>query len=123
MAFTRQVFYRTTQPYTSYENRLDNLKVISLKSRRDYYDMCMLRNILFQTTNLNEQITFRNNHYANRHKILFYPPRKRKDFGKYNCPTIRAQNTFNNSFKNIDILNLNERQFKLKLRKKLTEVC
>lgn len=112
--YTRYTNYRGGFPYSEYEDRLISLNYLSLSARRKYYDMCLLYKIIHNNDlpELSNQLIYRNVNYPSRYNPLFRPNIMRTNYGLHMDIICRLQLTFNNSFNDIDILNLSYINFK-----------
>ena len=115
--FTRHVWFKLRNTYSSYITRLKKLNMITLETRRIYFDLCSLHAIVNDgiLLNIHLNITQRNN----RNKLMFHPPRKRTDFGRFRQPTIRLQFLYNNRVKNQTIIFESKKKFKTNLKKEI----
>lgn len=121
--YTRYINFRANRPYTYYDDRLNFFNLLSLNSRRKYYDMCLLYKIIFDggLDGLSDQLTYRQVDYSSRYNPLFRPNVSRTNYGLYTDPVNRLQLTYNGCFNDIDILNLSYDNFKKRILSKLAE--
>lgn len=93
--FTRYLFYKLHIPRFEYRNRLTQLNMLSLQSRRILYDMYTLHTIIHNNVNmLQNQLIFRNAPYSNRSRVLFQLKSCRTNYGLHMNITIRCQLRF-----------------------------
>ena len=117
--FTRHVWFKLHKPYESYKERLSVLRMSSLERRREYFDPCSLHTIVNGITALSSRIKLREGHYRCRTNLLFHPPIKRTDFGRFVQPTTRLQFLYNNNGFDHELIYLNRIKFFVELKKKL----
>lgn len=111
--FTRQLAYRFNIPYETYNDRLTQINLQSLESRRVYFDMCSLYKVVSEPNSaLHSHLNIRHYPYHNRRNTPFVVPISRTDIGKHRCPINRFQSTFIRSFNHIDIFHSSMFQFK-----------
>lgn len=93
--FTRSLNYRFNLIHQPYEARLLWLKTSTLENRRLYHDLNVLHYIINTNSQLMNEIIFRECHYPVRNALLFQPPHKRTDVGRFVNPSIRLQHHYN----------------------------
>lgn len=122
--FSRMLIYRIRHPYCDYQTRLDFLQLPSLYSRRLYFDMCLLYNILHSSTflQLRDLISFRNNDRPNRNNIIFNSLRSRTNYGLFVNIVSRLQRTYQTHFSNINLFNENYTQFKSAIKMAMNQI-
>lgn len=104
-------------PYDEYDIRLNTLRISTLAMRRKYFDLCSLHAIYNLNTPLRNKLIIKESHYGNRRQLLFHPPIKRTDFGRFVQPSTRFQYLFNNDGYNNELITLPKKKFKSELRK------
>lgn len=111
--YTRQLFYKLRTPYTDHNNRLIHVRVLSLEARREYFDMCLLYDIVHNNSLsvLSNKFTYRDTHQPNRQNCLFCPGQGRTNYGLYCDNVNRLQRHFNIKFNHMDILNMSSPVF------------
>lgn len=116
--FTRQIHSKFHIPYNSYENRLQTLKMSKLELRREYFDICLLNRVIKDNnSDLNYYISYRDSRFNSRNGLTFRLNPCTTNYGLYTNPLNRAQNTYNNKYKNkIDISDTNINRFKSSLK-------
>src|SRR5271155_3571062 len=68
--FTRRLYARMRWDATSYQNRLDRLKLVTLEQRRLTFDLSMVYRLLHNEVSLSFEKFFRKNHRPSRgHKL------------------------------------------------------
>lgn len=112
--YTRYIYFRCGIQYEPYEGRLSNLKYLSLRYRRIYFDMCLLHRIIHNDClgPLSDKLTFRGTLYPNRNNNLFNPNTSRTNYGLHVDITNRLQLTYNQFFTAIDLLNTGYDRFR-----------
>lgn len=120
--YTRFIFWLTRTPYTSYITRINHLKMLTLEARRVYFDACLLHNIIHNDNliELANLLNYRNVQRPNRRNILFNIASAENSYGLYVNPIRRLQSSFNTTFNNVDIHNMDIRQFKKEVLRTLS---
>lgn len=117
--FTRYVWFKLCIPYVDYGTRLTTLKMIMLETRRVYFDLCSLYAVFNANTALAGKLILRNVQYNNRMRLMFHPPKRRTDFGKFVQPSIRFQNLYNSRIRNQNIIYFHKKKFINELKKEI----
>lgn len=121
--FTRFMFFKFQHEPKPYPQRLNTLKMMELELRREYFDICLLYDIIHDTNMVsNNRPIFRVSRFSSRHHQLFNPHTSRNDYGLHRDPVMRTQLLFNNKFSNIDIINLRREQFKNTVKEKINQI-
>lgn len=117
--YTRFVYWLTRTPYTSYINRINHLKLLSLEARRVYFDACLLHDIIHNANlfELADHLVYRTIDRPNRNNHLFQCRPVNTSYGLNTNPIRRLQSSYNEMFNHINIHNINIRQF----RKEITD--
>lgn len=120
--FTRHLYYKLYIPYTDYNSRLIELRMLSLADRRKFYDIRFLHSILHNNslTQLFAQLNFRQYTRNIRNRRLFRLSPTRTYYGRMTDPVARLARLFNNEFESIDILHISYDRLKITLLDYLT---
>lgn len=123
-AFTRFLFYHTRTPATDSNERRTNLNILSLESRRLYFDMSLLYDIIHNNTmnDLSNKLVYRNPNIRNRNQLLFNPLTTFNNFGFERDIITRLQRKYIDKFNHIDILNIDKITFKAQVLEVLSNI-
>lgn len=112
--YTRILYFKLNLQSTQYTERLKYLNITSLEERREYFDLCLLHNAIHNPIpNTLLRPLFRLDNRPNRLNLVFNPrPIPRTDYGLEVNPIARSQRLFNDSYRELDIMNQTLNAFK-----------
>lgn len=95
--YTRFTFWLTRTPYSSYINRVNHLNMLTLESRRVYFDACLLHDIMHNEylIELANNLEFRTVDRPNRNHNLFRSKPANTSYGLHTNPIRRLQSAYN----------------------------
>lgn len=96
---------------------------MELKYRREYFDACLLRNVVHKANLVSEsRPVFRAGRYDNRTKIIFNPPKPHTNYGLHRNPITRSQILYNKDLKKIGIINTGKNEFEKETKMELMKI-
>ena len=119
--YTRLLFFKLRYERLSYSQRLEILNMIELEKRREYFDICLLHNIVHDASLVTEnRPTVRVGRFSSRSGQFFNPHVPRTDYGLHRNPVTRTQLLFNRKYTGTNILSTNRLQFKNEIKNTLS---
>ena len=95
--------------------------MIELEKRREYFDICLLHNIVHDASLVTEnRPTVRVGRFSSRAGQFFNPHVPRTDYGLHRNPVTRTQLLFNRKYTGTNILSTNRLQFKNEIKNTLS---